>query len=55
MTLCYSHKLVILPMVRLFYFMVSIGLKTTEEMVGHKFEEFASTWKPSSYRKRAYK
>jgi ribosomal protein S19 len=31
----------------------SVGLKITEEMVGHKFGEFASTRKPSSSGKRA--
>ena len=30
-----------------------VGLKITDEMVGHKFGEFASTRKPSSSRKRA--
>jgi small subunit ribosomal protein S19 len=31
----------------------SVSLKITEEMVGHKFGEFASTQKPFSSRKRA--
>jgi small subunit ribosomal protein S19 len=30
-----------------------VGLKIIEEMVGHKFGEFASTRKPFSSRKRA--
>ncbi|KAH9547932.1 hypothetical protein CY35_11G061100 [Sphagnum magellanicum] len=30
-----------------------VGLKIIEEMVGHKFGEFAFTRKPSSSRKRA--
>jgi len=30
-----------------------VGLKIIEEMVGHKFGEFASTRKPSSSRKKA--
>ncbi len=29
-----------------------VGLKITEEMVGHKFGEFAFTWKHSSFGKR---
>ena len=31
----------------------SVGLKITEEMVGHNFGEFACTQKPSSSGKRA--